>query len=101
MGLFLCANVIFAAPIDDSSPPLRVGERVQTAKRAAVFLTPPFSGRFAGNQPAGTQGSITEGPVRAGDVWWWNVQFDNGLSGWTAERELRDPAWRPACADVK
>lgn len=68
--------------------PFQIGDRVQTIKQAAVFLTPPYAGRFAGNLPAGFQGSIVEGPVRAADVWWWNVHFDSGSEGWVAERQI-------------
>ena len=90
MAVLLCVSLVSEAATDGSGLPFQIGDRVQTIKQVPVFLTPPYSGRFAGNQPAGTQGSITEGPVRAGDVWWWNVHFDNGADGWIAERQIRD-----------
>lgn len=95
-AFFLCVHLAPAAAAENSGLPLQIGDRVQTVQVAPVFLTPPYSGRFAGNQPAGTMGSITEGPVRAGEVWWWNVHFESGSDGWIAERQIRNANGQPA-----
>ena len=78
------------AAMDQPSLPLQIGERVQIINETPVFLTPPYAGRFEGNVPAGMRGSITAGPIRAGDVWWWNVLFDDGSNGWIAGRQIQN-----------
>jgi Animal haem peroxidase/Glucodextranase, domain B len=87
-ALLLSTSLVSAAGTESSSSPFQVGDRVQTFSQTPVFLTPPYSGRFAGNQPAGMPGSILEGPVRAGEAWWWKVHFENGSDGWIAERQI-------------
>jgi hypothetical protein len=71
--------------------PFHVGDRVQTTGPTAVWLNPPVAGRFGGNQPPQTPGSIVDGPVRAADVWWWKIRFDSGTESWVAERQLATP----------
>ena len=104
LGLWIGATVLLwasslsAAALGGSGVSFQVGDRVQTVDQTAVFLTPPYSGRFAGKQPPGAQGSITGGPVRAGDVWWWNVHFDSGSDGWAADRQIRHANGQPAAS---
>jgi hypothetical protein len=86
MMILLSAMLTAGAVTNGSS--FHVGDRVQTTRPTAVWLNPPVAGRFGGNQPAQTAGSIVEGPVRAADVWWWKIQFDGGPQGWVAERQL-------------
>jgi hypothetical protein len=70
--------------------PFQVGERLRTVHHSAIYLSPPFAGRFITTVPVGVEGSITEGPVRSADVWWWKVRFDDGVDGWVAERQIRN-----------
>src|SRR5450432_3670447 len=84
----LCLSLVSAAATDSNGLPFQIGDRVQAVSQTPIFLTPPYSGRFAGNQPPGAQGSIIEGPVRAGEVWWWKVHFESGSEGWAAERQI-------------
>jgi len=67
--------------------------------RVPVFAAPPSAGRFAGNQADNAVGSISNGRVRVGDVWWWKVDFDSGNSGWIAERQLHNLSGRTATQD--
>ena len=67
----------------------QIGDQVLTVAKTQMFLNPPFAGRFTGSESANAQGSITDGPVRAGDVWWWKVHFDSGTEGWAADRQIR------------
>jgi hypothetical protein len=41
--------------------------------------------RFIGTESTGAQGSVVAGPVAADGYNWWQVQWDNGLSGWSVE----------------
>ena len=67
----------------------QINDRILTIGRTQTFLNPPFAGRFVGNESANAQGSVTDGPVRAGEVWWWKVRFDSGTEGWIADRQMR------------
>jgi len=96
---FLCRNVAAQTAAGVSASAFHVGDRVQTTGSSAVFAAPPSAGRFAGNQAANAVGSISNGPVRVGDVWWWKVDFDSGNSGWIAERQLHNLSGRTATQD--
>jgi len=74
-----------------TAAPLRIGDKVQTVKAAPVWNNPPTAGEVVGNQPAQSPGALTAGPVRAGDSWWWQVNFNSGADGWIAERQIRNP----------
>jgi hypothetical protein len=76
--------------------PFQVGERVRTFSQSAIYLAPPFAGQFITTERIGVQGTITEGPVRSADVWWWKVRFDDGVDGWMAERQIRNSNGQPA-----
>src|SRR5207248_10656260 len=82
-----------------SASAFHLGDRVQTTGSSAVFAAPPSAGRFAGNQAANAVGSISDGPVRVDDVWWWKVDFDSGNSGWIDERQLHKLRGRTATQD--
>ena len=94
--LFLNVSLPVKGATDESASPLQIGDRVQTAGPAALWLSPPFAGRLEGTQPAYAQGSIVDGPVRAADVWWWKVRFDKDAEGWIAERQILNSSGRPA-----
>src|SRR4029077_8214832 len=96
---FLCRKVAAQTAAGVSASAFHVGEQVQTTGSSAVFAAPPSAGRFAGNQADNAVGSISNGPVRVGDVWWWKVDFDSGNSGWIAERQLHNLSGRTATQD--
>lgn len=91
----ISAILLAAAPVaqlaaQTKAAPLRLGDRVQTVKPSSVWSNPPIAGEVVGNQPAQSPGALTAGPVRAGDSWWWQVNFNSGSDGWVAEREIRN-----------
>jgi hypothetical protein len=55
-----------------------------------VWTNPPIGGDLLGNQPAQAAGRLLAGPVRSGDSWWWQVDFNTGPDGWLAERQIRN-----------
>jgi len=71
--------------------PLKIGDRVQTSESTPVWTTPPIGGTLSGTQLPKSMGSLTEGPVRSGDMWWLKVNFDTGVDGWAPERKIRTP----------
>jgi hypothetical protein len=61
---------------------MAVGSRVTTADNIKVRNAP--NGERIGRQSAGSQGTITAGPILSGGYTWWNVNFDSGTDGWAA-----------------
>jgi len=98
--VLLSVNLSAEPASDASASPFHLGDRVQTLAQTPVWLTPPFSGRFAGNQSPNALGSIIDGPVRAGEVWWWKVDFDSGPDGWIADRQIWNLNGKPAAPAV-
>ena len=78
-----------------SNRPLRTGDRVQLKNPTLVWTAPPIGGEIAGNQTAKASGFLAEGPVRAGEIWWWRVDFNSGADGWISERALADAKGAP------
>ncbi len=71
------------------------GDRVQVnAGPLNVRVTPATTGGLAGTQTVGAQGIVVGGPVNATTHNWWNVTFDAGVSGWSAE-DFLDKATAP------
>lgn len=80
---------------ETSNRPLRTGDRVQLKNSTLVWTAPPIGGEITGNQTAKASGSLAEGPVRAGEIWWWRVDFNSGADGWISERHLADAKGAP------
>ena len=81
---------------DVTSPPFQIGDRVQTVGATPLWPRRRWQEAWPRIEPAFAPGAISDGPVRASDVWWWKVRFDNGPEGWVAERQLRGPGGQPA-----
>ena len=89
VGLLSTSNKEVRAAAVPGSSTFQINDQVLTVGKTPMFSNPPFAGRFAGNESANAHGSITGGPVRVGDVWYWKVRFQNGNEGWTAGRQIR------------
>lgn len=44
-----------------------------------------------GSASEGEIGTIVQGPVPAGEHWWWEVEFQDGRAGWVAQALLKTP----------
>jgi len=88
--VLICFGIHGLSQAGAAVSPFHVGERVRTIRQSAIYLAPPFAGRFLKTEPVGVQGAIAQGPVRSADVWWWKVRFDEGADGWVAERQIRN-----------
>ena len=70
-----------------------IGNRIQVAtgdgSNLNVRSTP--GGTIVGQQPDGSLGTVIGGPVFVDGRWWWKVDFDSGVDGWTAEDFLEPP----------
>jgi hypothetical protein len=67
-----------------------VGSQVTPNSTVNVRSTP--AGTLLGTQPVGVIGTVTAGPAFAllsgQNVWWWNINFTAGVSGWVGEDSL-------------
>jgi hypothetical protein len=63
-----------------------IGDRVHTTSNLKVRST--ANGTLLGTQKKGSYGTVTAGPVTSGNYVWWNVNFDAGVDGWSAQNWL-------------
>jgi len=64
----------------------KVGDRVVTTAKINVRNTP--NGQKIGSENKGAMGTVIGGPTKSGKYIWWNIRYDNGLVGWSAENWL-------------
>jgi uncharacterized protein YgiM (DUF1202 family) len=69
-------------------PTFAIGARVQTTAKLNVRSTPTAKGKVLGSQSRGSQGTITSGPVSSNGYIWWNINYDSGADGWSAQSYL-------------
>jgi hypothetical protein len=80
------------SPTPTPTPPpfptqrFQIGDRVMTTDRLKIRETP--AGRRLGSQLKGAKGTVIEGPLVANGYNWWNVNYDSGVDGWSAENWL-------------
>src|SRR3989344_5880506 len=53
-----------------------------------VRSTPSTSGTILGTQVTGQLGTVIGGPTNSGGFNWWNINYDSGADGWSAENYL-------------
>ncbi|WP_367870194.1 hypothetical protein [Luteolibacter sp. Populi] len=85
-------------PDPDPVPTYPAGTRVTTDIAASLRATPSATGTLVGTLPLGSLGSVMAGPTNAGGIEWWQVYFDNGLTGWI---NFEDIAPAPASEYLK
>jgi hypothetical protein len=72
-----------------SIPPLFLpGDRVKTTANLNARVTPSIKGDIVGEEPKGSLGTIVGGPTNAGGYTWWQINYDNNVSGWSADTYL-------------
>jgi hypothetical protein len=80
------------APADTSFPSTRftANQKVQTVAAAQVWSLPTARSTLVATQGAGIHGTLTKvaGPIRTDGLWWWNVKFADGRTGWCRESDL-------------
>ena len=70
-------------PDPDPNPPAFVaGARVTNAASAPFYASASATSALVGTLPTASFGTILAGPTDAGGKKWWQVYFDNGLTGW-------------------
>jgi hypothetical protein len=66
-----------------AQPTLAMGMTVNTTGTLYVWSTPTSSTPAIGVEAQGNQGFVIGGPVSANSITWWEVSFDDDLTGWT------------------
>lgn len=66
------------------------GKQVITTTSLRVRATPATNGKIVRVVAVGTVGTVLAGPTSAGGVRWYQVQFNNGVSGWVAGEWLAE-----------
>ena len=94
LTLLLVPFLVQAAPVNPTASAISpkvfaIGEKVQTGPSTPVWVAPPMGGNYAGKQQGKVAGKILDGPTRSVGDLWWKVDFDAGVDGWVAQRDLR------------
>ncbi len=71
-----------------TSTQFTIGQSVQTTASLNVRSTPSTSGTLVGTEATGVVGTVSGGPSYANGYWWWNVNYTNGISGWSVQNYL-------------
>jgi hypothetical protein len=66
----------------------QIGAHVQTTGTFNVRSRPSLNGSILCIQPAGSSGTITQGPSNRNGYTWWYVNYNTGCSGWTVQNYL-------------
>ena len=68
---------------------LQLNQRIQTVGTVTVYSTPSLSGAVVGSETNGAIGTIVGGPNSDGQNNWWQINYDNRVSGWSTASLLQ------------
>jgi hypothetical protein len=71
-----------------ASPTLATGATVATTGTIYVWSTASTGTKPIGEEAQGNQGTVIGGPVSADSITWWEVSFNDDLTGWTTQSSL-------------
>lgn len=63
-------------------PEFAAGSRIETIASTSLRAAASAGAAVTGTLTPGLFGSVLAGPVTADSITWWQVYFDNGLTGW-------------------
>lgn len=70
-----------------ASTKFNLGDNVKTQGVINVRDNP--DGTILGQQPRNITGTVVGGPLYAAGYWWWQIDYENDLDGWSVEKWLR------------
>jgi hypothetical protein len=79
---------IVTPPVDPALPPANSGARTQTLARINVRASASATAQVLRVVNVGSTGTIVGGPVTNGGITWIQVQYDGGVTGWSAKQYL-------------
>jgi hypothetical protein len=68
-----------------TSTKFSVGQRVQANTNVNVRASASTGGTLLGTQTNGSLGTVLGGPIYADSLNWWNINYDSGADGYSAE----------------
>jgi hypothetical protein len=71
-----------------SEKDIQIGSRVQTTDNLRVRSAAQLSASQIAVASPFTGGTVISGPLTSGGYTWWNVQYDNGVRGWSVQNWL-------------
>ena len=87
LGIVFSGTAAYAAVT--SSANFSQGDRVLIVEKIKVRSSP--AGTVKGSESTGALGTLVGGPVNMNGYTWWNVDYDNGVKGWSAEDFMQKP----------
>lgn len=75
-----------STPPPPASTKFSIGDRVQVSSEPlSVRSTSSTSGTLLGTQATGELGTVVAGATAADGFNWWQINYDTGVDGWSAE----------------
>jgi len=65
-----------------------IADRVLVSTDTILNVRDSANGTVIGQQVNGVGGIVVDGPVYSGSLRWWNIDYDAGVDGWSAENFL-------------
>ncbi len=87
-GNISSAAIASATTQPSPSTAFQINDRVQATATINVRGIPSLAGTLLGTQPLGALGTVIGGPTYADGYFWWNINFDSGVDGWSVENYL-------------
>lgn len=85
-ALVLSTSALLVAHAQTTTTKFVAGNRVVTTDRLSVRSG--TWGRRLGSQPAGTQGTVLAGPSYSKGYYWYKINYDSGVDGWSVQDYL-------------
>ncbi len=80
------STVTCTNPIEISVPlKFDIADRVLVSTDTTLNVRDSANGTVIGQQVNGVGGIVVGGPVYSGSLRWWNIEYDAGVDGWSAE----------------
>ena len=84
-----------------AAPLFLPGDRVQATAKLNIRALPSATSTLVGTLAANSLGTVLAGPTVSGTTKWWNIKWDSGLSGWSAQGYLKKVASSTASAPIR
>lgn len=81
------------------STKFKVGDRVKVISALNVRGSASVTGALLGTQAINSSGTVLSGGASADGYYWWNINYDTGVDGWSAENLVTLSLANPAPTD--
>lgn len=77
------SNAVGVITLNSGASTIAVGSRAVTTANLNVRNSASASAAKLGTESIGALGTVSGGPTSAGGYTWWQVNYDNAISGWS------------------